>query len=427
MAVVGLRDCPDNTRNRADFLDLNTGKLLTQQEAGSTVSVSHAVGNVAGVAWNKPKGVASVSLSVGRKGTTSWTTNFSASPAFWGPVSCSEDGIVFGVLLEPTPDEAHLNNRSAELLIYARNAQVPAYQLRVDGCGVSDPMVVSVSGYPSATGVYSVIAIMSTHIVVVDFDVSTSTGSLVFDKNDGAEVAPETAVAVSSTGNYFAVTSNNLAVDVYKRSGSARQTLFTKIAQLYAPSIPFAAVTPASLAFSSDPSFDPPFLAVAWDNGQGSAVAVTTYEVDGSKVKQIWNFTRTCSHGLDIVSSEDGLQVSSDGNFVVLGTWGCDLTNGDPNVAVFKGKGGDGKPLLSDSRPWYVWAVAVDTDPSHPGKAYVGAASWSSQTKAQPRRQAKLSESSGSPQRENHPGHRRKLATDSPSQLAMYTVHLPKD
>ena len=71
-----------------------------------------------------------------------------------------------------------------------------------------------------------------------------------------------------------------------------------------------------------------------------------------------------------------GLSVTSKGELVALGSWGCTQDNG--TLLVYKGIQGNGKPTFSSTFHGQVWAVDART--SSGGKeAYLAAASWESQ------------------------------------------------
>ena len=146
-------------------------------------------------------------------------------------------------MLEPTPDDKHLNNRSGVLQLYLNSkpgagagagAGAPplVYSLAVDGNGAADPQSVAVSAYGDGAGRYTAAALIGFHTVVVDFDAKTSTGTVVYNKVQPGGGDPEIAVAVSADGNHYAVT-NEAQVDVFVRDPAAQR--FRLLGSINAP------------------------------------------------------------------------------------------------------------------------------------------------------------------------------------------------
>lgn len=129
-------------------------------------------------------------------------------------------------------------------------------------------------------------------------------------------------------------------------------------------------------------------LAIAWAGANGESVGVSTHTVatpsaspstheDTRKtcnVAHLWKHSQLCEDpsGLDDVTN-NGLAISERGEWVVLGSSGCDKK---PNFKVFKGitGGSDGTPTFMWTAPDIVWAVDVDILSN--GSVVVGAASW---------------------------------------------------
>lgn len=99
-------------------------------------------------AWDKAAGTAQIDRT-GLLGVPSFSVSVKGQPAMWVPAAISQDGGASAVLVEPALDEAHLNNRSAKLLVYSSE---PSYTLTIDGLGPTDPQVRSLC-LPSHLGV----------------------------------------------------------------------------------------------------------------------------------------------------------------------------------------------------------------------------------------------------------------------------------
>jgi hypothetical protein len=138
-----------------------------------------------------------------------------------------DDGVVAAVLLEPEPDDAHRNNRSAQLRIYSGAcdscSQNANWELQIDGLGASDPQAVAASACPlggdcttsgdddgTADGSkYIVAAIMGTEQVIVSFDNNATPSPLagqVLHRRSSGNGAPAENIAVSADGSKVAVT-----------------------------------------------------------------------------------------------------------------------------------------------------------------------------------------------------------------------------
>jgi len=329
------------------------------------------------------------------------------------------------LLFEPEPDEAHLNNRSAVLsLVNASGAE--CHRLLVEGQGAYDPWSVAVAPSRGPQG-YTVAAIMGVSSVVLDFDVQTGAAHTLWSTRIAPGAYSEVGVAVGRAGASFAITHNaeadGASVDVYGRREGAMRLL----ARLTPPK---PALSPQALAMAMDVDV----LVVAWTDQTGSQMAITLHTVDtnAGTVQRVWQHERTCPAGgsFDLVVP-NALAVSRKGELVGVGSWGCvtghsgmqgyhaeasadahrvpppmstrrhaiikrlDAVAGvgspggvrptsiraGPNVAIFHGVGGDGKPVYESAVPGQVWAAAIDTDGID---GYVMFGSWASQDGTSP-------------------------------------------
>ena len=383
IVAVGSRDCPDNTLNRLDYLDLRTGKHCGMRNgSASNMALAHhaAAGGgalVAGVGWHKPSHTTVLShLIVGRPNgpkPKSWSERFKGDPAMWIPSAISADGAVSALLVEPTPDLAHLNNRSGLLLLFGDGPK-PAYRLELAGLGPMDPQSVAISAR-ACGGVYTIGALIGKRTLLVDYNAAASKGAVVFDAPQGEGLGPENVIGISSDGRMFAV-GDGTSLTVYERaaSGSGR---FARLASILPPKSPGVLdLAPNGVAFSSQPS-GAPLLATSWVSESGAAVAASAHLVSASAVHDVWSHTVPCATFTMAVSH--ALAVSDDGAWVALGSWGCSSGDGGgggaSNVFIWQGVGGDGTPMYKDARPGQVWAVDVQTCADN--TTAVAIASWS--------------------------------------------------
>ena len=219
-------------------------------------------------------------------------------------------------------------------------------------------------------------------------------------------------MAVSTDGSVFAITSGAFAVDVW--AAPADSSKYALVGNVQPPA---SQLVPMALAFSGDAAeedahpYPDPFLAISWSDENGVDVVVTTYAVTGlakgsrPKLDSVWKYSRKCpgSGSFDFVVPT-ALSVSSGGETVSVGSWGClngavkgpvrhpngrfggssleamasavsggDKNEAAPNVVILKGRGGDGKPLMEDTLPGKVWAVATSMGLSSP---VVSVGSW---------------------------------------------------
>jgi hypothetical protein len=400
---VGERDCPSDTRNRAEWLDLHTGKPISASSAlplgaggpasgvlAGSIAVARAAGNTApiraaSVSWDKPE-ARTVLAGGGLGGATSsqllLSETVKGDPAMLVPTAISEDGGSVAFLVEPEPDEAHLNNRSSRLMVFGAQGEL-SYQLQIDGLGSTDPQVVAISAVPrhDVTGsgcatTYTVGAIMGSYVVVVDVCTTcnaTSSSRVRYKKrSDGGMPEQSVAVAVAPGGAGGAVVAVTDGSDVAViHCGANQSDPCVRIASIKPPSLGLGACT-VKLA-RAGAAGDSSVLAVAWDAADGSQVGLTTHVVTATSpaaaaaaaaavtVTPGWAYHRACSVGFDLVVS-NGLAISPGAEFVVLGTWGCG--DSTPNLVLLRGLGGDGQPLFSDTIRGQIWAADVGVVPS---------------------------------------------------------------
>jgi hypothetical protein len=218
-ALVGMRNCPDDTQDSALLLDLHNGSSSnrgTSLSGGADAvaarrSPASAPLAAAAAAWNKANATTSVQMLLAPdrlSGAASEAQSFSGDPAMWRSTAIADDGRVAAVLLEPTPDDAHLNNRSSLLRVYSgtcggsRCQTNASWELRVDGLGATDPQAVAISAcsLPSdsatnsgETDQYIVAAIMGTEQLFVSFNAATPASSRVLHRRSSGEVPVRTA------------------------------------------------------------------------------------------------------------------------------------------------------------------------------------------------------------------------------------------
>jgi len=399
MVAVGSRDCPDNTANQLDLVVLSTGNTSSiRNDSVSNMAVAHqgdAAGDIilAGVGWVKADAKTELAEVVGtsRPGgnrPSSWSKRFHGDPAMWIPSAISGDGVLSALLVEPVPDEAHLNNRSGELLLFrgTEPGPDPVYRMDLEGLGPMDPQSVAVSSR-GKNGTYAVGVLVGAFTVIVDYDTVRSKGTVVHREIQG-DTAPEFVLAVSSSGDMFAV-ADGATLALYERSaasGAHRFTLRTRIDPPYLQSFP--AMSPSSFTFSDEPAASP-LLAAAWVSQDGGAVAVSAYTLSQTTTSEAWSHVQPCS-AFNMASSR-GLSVSSGGEWVAFGSWGCDDGSGgssgtgvvansgrQPNIGIWAGIGGDGKPVFQDVLPGEIWAVDVQACTN--ASAVVAVGSWITKT-----------------------------------------------
>ena len=132
-----------------------------------------------------------------------WSSLFKGEGAMWSTAAVSSTGDLGALLLEPTPNEKHMNNRSALLMLFGPASATPLYTYQIDGLGASDPSTVAVSAHASAAGTHTVAAIMGPVTVVIDFDMATHQGTVVYRKSTGDGDAPPVTIAVSPDGRQY--------------------------------------------------------------------------------------------------------------------------------------------------------------------------------------------------------------------------------
>ena len=280
--AMGARNCPDNTANKVFLLNLASGAGEGGEQGVSQICLApngkdHT--SVAGVGWsNVPKQDATNVV-----GPNGYHATEPAEPSFGIPSAITNDGALSAYLIEPNPDEKHINNRSAalQLVCATKNGtsskSEECYRLRLDGNGAFDPWSVSTAAHSGASGAFTVAATMGLTSNVVDFDPATKKGSIVWSKQADPGAFAESAVAVSSDGSAFAVTNGGSTVDVWGRGEANGQspgsTKFSLLGNIPAPD----GLQPMSTFFSreeplaavSTGTASEPFLAVAWVDASG--------------------------------------------------------------------------------------------------------------------------------------------------------------
>lgn len=393
--VVGARDCPHNTQNNLFTLDIQTG-VATKATApisqiGFSPRAADLESSVAGVGWRGSSG------RIDFVGPGGYQASMKGEPSFGIPAAITADGALAAFLFEPTPDVAHVNNRTGTLALVNASGVV-AFHEAVEGQGSIDPWSVALSPQPSKQGFFTVVAIMGSISKAIDFDPATGTIDIVWTKPKIGPYA-ENAVAVSRDGSMFAITRASLSVEVYRRQG-AHMVLVETIQP------PSSELVPYAMVMSSEADA----LVIEWTEEQGTSMAVTLHQVGGANVTQMWQYERACPSGggFDYVTPA-ALSVSRGGELVAVGSFGCvdqgssrraratpsrarpliaaaearrrverngrRRAAGTPNVVVLKGLGGDGVPLYEESRQAEVWTSAVDVTGSD---GYVGFGSWPS-------------------------------------------------
>jgi hypothetical protein len=214
-ALVGMRNCPDDTQDSAWVLDLRNGSRISGGSLGGGGDVVAARRSpdglslaVAATGWDKVSTTTTIQLMLapGRlSGDQARPQSVSGDPAMWRSTVIAEDGRVGAVLFEPAPDTAHLNNRSSVLQIFSgvcaaagceRNA---SWQLRIDGLGATDPQEVAISAGSRQTAAggdssnttqaqYTIAAIMGSEQVIVAFDLAAPMSSRVMYRRSGGEI-----------------------------------------------------------------------------------------------------------------------------------------------------------------------------------------------------------------------------------------------
>ena len=381
--VLGLRDCPDNTENQLQFLALSSGKVV--QSVGATngtseIAVAHRGKDVVvyGCGWVKTADpeFSYLAGSVGVGATyRAWSSVFRGEGSMWGTAAVSSTGDVGAVLLEPTPNEEHMNNRSAVLHLFGPASATPLYTYEVVGLGSTDPQTASISAHATAAGVYTVGAIMGYVTVVIDFDTSTNKGTVVYRKSFADGDQDEMVIAISPNGQQFAV-STDTNVDVFRRTAKGT---FSKVAfEHIKPPTTDQTANAIVFAEEADVVTGETVLAVGWCGQQGESTGVSAhYATKAGQLKAGWAHHQLCGgNNFDSIGN-NGLAVSSRGEYVVVGKWGCgsDSMQRLKNFAVFEGVGGKGVPAFEAKTPGQIWAVDVDVAAN--GTVVVGAAAWS--------------------------------------------------
>lgn len=214
-AVVGMRNCPDDTQDSAWMLDLRNGSRLSNGGLAGGADVVAARRSpdrlplaAAACGWDKASTTTTMQLMLapGRLAGDQQAEpqSVSGDPAMWRSTAISEDGRVGAVLYEPAPDTAHLNNRSSVLRIYSGDCATlhcqhnASWELRVDGLGATDPQEVAISAESSRLAArqttngtrahYIIAAIMGSEQIVVAFDVGLPVRSRVIHRRSGGEI-----------------------------------------------------------------------------------------------------------------------------------------------------------------------------------------------------------------------------------------------
>ena len=255
VVAVGSRNCPTNSENQLQFRSAADGHLLGTRHGVSNVAVGHAEHAAAtdthviaaGVGWKKGASTTALSLEVFpllQNLTTgsallhngSYSREISGEPAMWLPSAISADARVAAFLVEKTPDEAHLNNRSGTLFVLNTPASGSGWinvfdHVEVDGlgsvsilvidwcfqrirpshaplsdalqcivwifilceswhatCSASDPQSVSISSYANSEDVFLVGALIGFQTLVVEYYVETGRAIVVHHSMQGAKL-----------------------------------------------------------------------------------------------------------------------------------------------------------------------------------------------------------------------------------------------
>ena len=263
LLAVGARDCPNNDLNNLFTYNLQTGKPKSNIKGISQVSLARGSASaVIGVGWNKENSYTEL-LSPG------YHLKYDGEPSMMIPTAISNDGSVSVFCVEPNPDTAHLNNRTASLLVMNKKGGVLA-AYNITGQMSYDPQTVSMSSYPSATNKYTIGAVLGSLNKV--FDVSVASGVLT---EKWSSSGLEADISISGTGDFFAVTSGgDTKVDVFCRD---RKDSFGQVGVSIEP--PTAGLgfrlQPMSLTFNrgQNQASDKDVLAVVW----GDQVRATTF------------------------------------------------------------------------------------------------------------------------------------------------------
>eukprot|EP00729_Bicosta_minor_P016465 gene16465-3769_t len=176
--VLGLRDCPDNTENELMYLSLSTGDVVNkvaQTNGTSEISIAHRAKEVIvyGIGWVKTA-VPQKTYIAAAVGTTpdtfhQWASVYNGEGSMWGSSSVSSTGDLGALLLEPTPDEKHMNNRSAVLMLFGPSSSTPLYTISAHSNGADDT--------------YTVAAVMGFVTVVVDYSMQSGKATIVYRKS----------------------------------------------------------------------------------------------------------------------------------------------------------------------------------------------------------------------------------------------------
>lgn len=137
------------------------------------------------------------------------------------------------------------------------------------------------------------------------------------------------------------------------------------------------------MKFADEKSADGSSLLVAsWVDGNGDAIGVSAHAISSTAVGKGWGHVSTCKGQYDTAVASD-LAVSSKGEWVAVGSWGCPGAKaGAGNFVIFKGVGGTGIPDFQEAVAGQIWAVdvAVAAD----GTRYAAAGSWHTNDGAHP-------------------------------------------